>query len=128
MSNQVLTFNKPLNEITTQNFIKYQKAAVTENYKLIKKICKSAFGDVYKVYHNETRTFRCLKIYIKEKMEKTNQNQFEEEMEIIKALDHPNIFKIFEFYSDDDNFFLVTEYLDGGELFEFITNSKKLDE
>ena len=42
-------------------------------------------------------------------------------MNIIKTLDHPNIFKIYEFYSDDDKFYLITEYLEGGELFEFIS-------
>lgn len=41
----------------------------------------------------------------------TNQNQFEEEINIIKTLDHPNIFKIFEFYCDEENYYLITEYL-----------------
>lgn len=54
----------------------------------------------------------------------TNQNQFYEEMNIIKTLDHPNIFKTFEFYQDDNNFYLITEYLEGGELFEYICQKK----
>lgn len=54
-------------------------------------------------------------------MQNTNQNKFEEEMNIIKTLDHPNIFKIYEFYQDQENFYLITEYLEGGELFEFIS-------
>ena len=90
---------------------------------MVKKISKSVFGDVYIVHHKESGSNRCLKIYNKSKMEVTNQNQFEEEISIIKELDHPNIFKIFEFYSDKKNYYLVTEYLEGGELFDFITSS-----
>ena len=55
-------------------------------------------------------------------MQNTNQNQFEEEMMLIKNLDHPNIFKIYEFYQDQNNFYLISEYLEGGELFSYITS------
>lgn len=33
-------------------------------------------------------------------------------------MDHPNILKIYEFYQDDTNFYIVSEYCDGGELFD----------
>lgn len=89
---------------------------------MLQKISKAAFGDIYIVEHLEKKQKRCLKLYQKELMKNTNQNNFEEEINIIKTLDHPNIYKIFEFYSDDDNYYLITEYLEGGELFEFISS------
>ncbi len=49
-------------------------------------------------------------------------------MNIIKDLDHPNIFTIYEFFKDKENFYMISEYLEGGELFEYISNSKKMDE
>lgn len=61
-------------------------------------------------------------------MVNTNQNQFTDEMEILKTLDHPNIFKIFEFYQDKNNFYLLTEYLEGGELFDYISQRKTMNE
>ena len=42
------------------------------------------------------------------------------EIDILKKLDHPNIVKIYEFYQDKTYFFLITEYIGGGELFERI--------
>lgn len=47
---------------------------------------------------------------------------FEEEMQILRKLDHPNILKLFEVFEDNRKFFLVTEYCKGGELFDEISN------
>ena len=44
-------------------------------------------------------------------------------MEIIKKLDHPNILKMYEFYQDDNRFYIVTELLTGGELFDKICDN-----
>ena len=41
-------------------------------------------------------------------------------MDILKKLDHPNIVKLYELYQDDVNYYLITEYCSGGELFERI--------
>jgi len=41
---------------------------------------------------------------------------------LCQALDHPNILSIVESFSDAKRFFLVTEYLQGGELFHQIEN------
>jgi calcium-dependent protein kinase len=42
------------------------------------------------------------------------------EVNILKGLDHPNILKIFEAYKDSRRFYIVTEILSGGELFDMI--------
>ncbi len=42
------------------------------------------------------------------------------EIEILKQLDHPNIVKMFEFYQDKGNFYIVTELIKGAELFDKI--------
>ena len=67
-------------------------------------------------------------MYEKEWMLRTNQNWFIEEVNIIKHLDHPNIFKIYEFFLDDYNYYLVTEFLEGGELFTYISQQKSFNE
>jgi calcium-dependent protein kinase len=50
------------------------------------------------------------------------------EIEILKQLDHPSIVKLYEFYQDKLNFYLITEYIDGGELFEKISKVKSFSE
>ena len=45
------------------------------------------------------------------------------EIEILKSLDHPNILKLYECYEDEKNYYLISEYCSGGELFNKITTA-----
>lgn len=36
---------------------------------------------------------------------------FENEIQALRKLDHPNIIKLFEIFEDDTSFYLVQEYL-----------------
>lgn len=45
------------------------------------------------------------------------------EIEVLKEIDHPNIIKIIEYYESENSLYLVTEYLDGGELFDKISEN-----
>lgn len=36
------------------------------------------------------------------------------EIAIMKLVDHPNIVKLFEFFEDDETFYIITEYCSGG--------------
>lgn len=47
-----------------------------------------------------------------------------EEVAVLTKLDHPNIVKYYETYNDEKFIYLVMEYIDGGELFEKISNTK----
>lgn len=38
------------------------------------------------------------------------------EIDILKQVDHPNIVKLFDIYEDDKYFFLVMELMQGGEV------------
>ena len=42
------------------------------------------------------------------------------DVEILKKLDHPNIIKVYEFYQDASNYYIVTDFCAGGELFDRI--------
>ena len=39
---------------------------------------------------------------------------------ILSKLDHPNILKLYEVYSDEKRYYIVTELCKGGELFDEI--------
>jgi len=39
----------------------------------------------------------------------------------IERLDHPNIVKIYDMYKDNDSLYIVSEFLEGGSLFQRIT-------
>lgn len=56
------------------------------------------------------------------------QKFFEAELSILRKLDHPNILKIFEVFEDKVNYFLVTEFCSGVELFETIQKKIRFSE
>jgi calcium-dependent protein kinase len=50
------------------------------------------------------------------------------EVEILKKLIHPNIMQIFEFYEDKKNFYIITEFCEGGELFDKVVEKGSFSE
>ena len=50
------------------------------------------------------------------------------EINILRTLDHPNILKIFEFYSNKESYSIVTELCTGGELFQEIIDRGPFNE
>ena len=62
-----------------------------------------------------------MKILFKNKMLDVNGKRFLREVEIQKNLDHPNIVKVYEFFEDSDNFYLINEFIDGKEILDEIS-------
>ena len=50
------------------------------------------------------------------------------EIDILKNLTHPNILRLYEVFEDRKNIYLVTEYCEGGELFDEIIARGRFDE
>lgn len=46
------------------------------------------------------------------------------EINNMKKVDHPNIVKLYEFFEDEECFYIVTEYCAGGQLFESILKKR----
>jgi len=72
---------------------------------------------------------RAIKIINKDSPSFFDEETLLNEVEMIKRLvfnqlnnkinkDHPNILKIFEYFQDEKRFYIVSELLTGGELFE----------
>mmetsp|Transcript_34635 Transcript_34635/g.52970 ORF Transcript_34635/g.52970 Transcript_34635/m.52970 type:complete len:268 (+) Transcript_34635:26-829(+) len=50
------------------------------------------------------------------------------ELTVLKKCSHPNIMSVNELLEDDNNFYIVTELLEGGELFDRIIEEQQFDE
>jgi calcium-dependent protein kinase len=54
--------------------------------------------------------------------------QFYSEINILKNLSHPHILKLYEFYEDSKNIYMVTEMCTGGDLFDHVAGQRFLTE
>ena len=54
--------------------------------------------------------------------------RFKQEILILQTLDHPNVLRLYEYFEDDKNVYLVTEACKGGELFDRIIENEFFSE
>ena len=90
------------------------------DYNIIKTIGEGTFGKVELVEHKITGMIRAMKII--PKSDELNDSSVLNELYILKKIDHQNVIKIYEFYSDEKNFYLITEYCSGGDLYRATKN------
>ena len=57
-----------------------------------------------------------------------NMERFKQEITILQKLDHPNVLKLYEYFEDDRNVYLITEICKGGELFDKIIEEEYFSE
>ena len=97
-----------------------------EKYSIKKILGEGSYGKVYLVAHKETSMFRAMKQIRHDGI--IDSKMVNNEIEIIKKLDYPNILKIYEFFSMNDNIYIITEYCPNGELFKYIVDGFKFTE
>ena len=105
-------------KVNTGNFIVQRDGAkVYDVYEKLQFLGEGSFGSVYKVKRKNSATeiIRALKEISKEKMclNEENSEEIRNEISVLKSLDHPNIMKIYEFYEDKENMYLITEFCGG---------------
>ncbi|CAD8066872.1 unnamed protein product [Paramecium sonneborni] len=101
-------------------FVQLKKGQISDHYITGKVLGEGAFGKVWKVTHKKTKLDRAMKQLKKTSILKEDKEKLFSEMNILKNLDHPHIVKLYELFEDDKNYYLVTEYCSGGELFDRI--------
>ena len=104
-------------KIDKSNFVRLKENNFFDEYDLKEKLGEGSFGTVYKVIQRKTNYLRAMKAIKKKYVEK---NEFLNEIELLKTVDHPHIIKIFDCYYDKTFYYLIEEYCSGGDLFDYI--------
>lgn len=108
-------------KIKIASFVRQRSGNPSEYYDKISELGEGAYGIVYKVSNKITSDIRAMKIIKKDKLlDGIHIEEIEEEIRILKNLDHPNIIKIYEFFVDEVNFYIVTELCNEGHLLDKI--------
>ena len=115
--------------LTNNVIIGHSKSDPNEEYSKLNFLGEGSFAAVYKAQNKLTGQIRAMKI-IKKSSTCTAQDDQEivNEINILRTMDHPNILKIFEFYSNKDSYSIVTELCSGGELFQEIIDKGPFNE
>ena len=122
----LIRFNR---ELSSENLIIPNKKIKIDNYILNKKLGQGTFGIVVLAIHEITGEKVAIKILDKEKIfQNSEKNRFERKIQIMKKMYHKNIVHLYNVIENFKEIFLVMEYISGQELFDYITNKKRLDE
>ena len=106
---------------------KIKKSPYTD-YTVLKTLGTGSYGKVLLVEHKITGMKRAMKVIKKSlSFEVSNEEEVLNELNILKKIDHQNVVKIYEYYIDELNYYFVTEYCPGGDLFQ-ATQDIKLSE
>lgn len=89
---------------------------------------KGSFATVRKGRVRATGEKVAVKIISKRKMNDDDRSALQNEIDILKQVDHPNIVKMFDVFEDDKYIYIVMELLGGGELFDQILKKEKFSE
>ena len=98
-------------------------------YRMRAVVGDGAFSVVKLVYNEETQTYYACKIVPRSQINtKALQDRFELEIRINQQLHHPGIVKLFDLLSDENNFYVIMEFCQSGELFQYIVDRGPLSE
>ena len=85
---------------------------------------KGSFGQVYTALEISTGEIFAVK-QISLHNPKVQYENIISEAQLLKNVSHPNIVKYYNYYEDNDNIYIIMEYLTGGTLQNFIDEHKK---
>jgi len=93
-------------------------------YRIIHKISESSNGFVYKIQEKNTGELLVMKLIKKSSIKLENYTNFQDELDLYINSPHDNIIRIYEYFIDDVNFIIITEFLNGNDLLSTITSIK----
>ena len=86
---------------------------------------KGAFGEVWKVTHENSKKIYCIKMMTKRDIfEQKLINQINKEIGIMYNINHPYSVKLYNHFEDNEKLYLIMELASNGNLYNFIQNNK----
>jgi len=99
-----------------------------EVYKLGDQLGEGAFSVVKEGQHRQTHKSFAIKIVTKAKLSKEDEVALKEEIDVLKDFDHKHIIRLYDVFEEPKNYYMVTEKMTGGELFDRIVQKSYYNE
>lgn len=104
---------------------------INEHYEMMAKpLGQGSFGEVRRAFEKHFKFECAIKIVTKQKLKEADVylKLMRDELKTLQEIPHPHIMRTIELMEDDDNYYVVSEFLRGGELFDRIIKLKRFDE
>jgi calcium/calmodulin-dependent protein kinase I len=96
------------------------QASFKSVYSIGKPLGEGAFSVVKEVTHRTNRNVYAAKIVTKSKLTKEDEDALQDEISILKDINHSHIITLYDVFDENLYYYLVTEIMLGGELFDRI--------
>ena len=116
-------------EISINDLNTYQLPSncFSSHYKILSFLGEGSYGKVFKAREISTgRVLAVKKIQINHSL--TKYKKTIKEINLLKNLDHPNIVKFYDFFEEEDNIYLMMEFLEGCTLKQYIQKTEVISE
>lgn len=127
-------FKKPvvIESVPCESIVR-QVTSIRESFILVKTLGSGSFGNVVLVKDKQSGLERAAKELIKGSFDTSNFTLFLNELQILKSLvsvtqDHPSVMRFYEVVETSTRYYVITEYLSGGQLFERFSRSQAVNE
>ncbi|KAJ3107959.1 hypothetical protein HK100_003500 [Physocladia obscura] len=102
---------------------------VVANYRIDETIGQGTYGKVKLGIHVDTSEKAAIKIIEKSQIKSAKQvARLQREIRFLKLLHHPHIVRVYDVIETDAFIYIVTEFAEGGELFDYIVANKRVRE
>eukprot|EP00531_Pseudo-nitzschia_arenysensis_P015637 CAMPEP_0116121086 /NCGR_PEP_ID=MMETSP0329-20121206/3514_1 /TAXON_ID=697910 /ORGANISM="Pseudo-nitzschia arenysensis, Strain B593" /LENGTH=354 /DNA_ID=CAMNT_0003614885 /DNA_START=92 /DNA_END=1156 /DNA_ORIENTATION=+ len=99
-----------------------------EVYKLGKQLGEGAFSVVKEGSKRSTGESYAIKIVTKAKLSKEDEVALKDEIDVLQDMEHRHIIRLYDVFEEPQHYFLVTEKMMGGELFDRIVQKSYYNE
>lgn len=127
--NKIIKVNKDKATLKTKNKLFFNSDPISKHYTILEKIGSGSFGKVFLCQHKVIKKLRAVKVVNKSVLAyQDDEKCFLKEIELLSSINHPNIINIYEFFEDDQNYYVIEEYAEGGELYDYLYQLDNFDE
>jgi len=103
-----------------EHAIGIRKDPIHKDYIFKSQVGKGAFGTVTIAEHRLLKQTRAVKKIPKQLIDKDELQEMitHKEFEMLRSIDHPHVLRVYEMFEDDVACYIVTELMEGGELYD----------
>lgn len=105
-----------------------QRSIGEYTYDLSHEIGSGSSSKVYRCKKAKTDSYFAVKVIDLKKYNSTNIEMLENEVRILKQLDHPHVLKCYDTYKTSSKFYIVTDLCKEGDLHSHLSARGKLKE